>query len=403
MIVDRMRVFNMREWRRHPGRTVMSFVVVAISAMLLVAVFGIAGSITGSADRFVAGIGGNASLEVSGVTDTGLPEAVRLDVAKVPGVAAAVPMLRTSIGPASERVVVLGVDESINAMQSDLQRAVQEPDRPVGRRSPTASRSAPRRDMRWVTPLLSGNGEVTVAAVITGADAERINGGNFILGPLPLLQRLTDRVGMIDSVLVVAAPERRSRFGPRRCHRGGRRTGRRHRSDFPFREDRWSRLDHEHPDAVGGVVLPRRRRIPDLQRDEHGDTQRRPTISLLRAVGAKKWQIVRDLLAEAGLVGLVGGIARIGAGCSDRQTGNRRASRWPAAGPRIANRIHPARLRDSRRRRRMRCRERGGGGTGGPPGVQGGAGRSPGTGRRVRRRRRRAYWCGWWRVSSASE
>jgi len=95
MIVDRLRVFNMREWRRHPGRTVMSFVVVAISAMLLVAVFGIAGSITGSADRFVAGIGGNASLEVSGVTDTGLPEAVRLDVAKVPGVAAAVPMLRT--------------------------------------------------------------------------------------------------------------------------------------------------------------------------------------------------------------------------------------------------------------------------------------------------------------------
>ena len=58
MIVDRMRVFNMREWRRHPGRTVMSLVVVAISAMLLVAVFGIAGSITGSADRFVAGIGG---------------------------------------------------------------------------------------------------------------------------------------------------------------------------------------------------------------------------------------------------------------------------------------------------------------------------------------------------------
>ncbi len=158
MIVDRMRVFNMREWRRHPGRTVLSLVVVAISAMLLVAVFGIAGSITGSADRFVAGIGGNASLEVSGVTDTGLPEAVRLDVAKVPGVAAAVPMLRTSIGPASERVVLLGVDESINAMQSDLQRAVHDSDRPVSDGSGYASRSAPRRDMRWVTPLPSATG-----------------------------------------------------------------------------------------------------------------------------------------------------------------------------------------------------------------------------------------------------
>jgi len=37
-------------------------------------------------------------------------------------------------------------------------------------------------------------------------------------------------------------------------------------------------------------------------------SQRRPVISLLRAVGAKKWQIVRDLLAEAGLVGLASGI-----------------------------------------------------------------------------------------------
>ena len=158
MIVDRMRVFNMREWRRHPGRTVMSLVVVAISAMLLVAVFGIAGSITGSADRFVAGIGGNASLEVSGVTDTGLPEGVRLDVAKVPGVAAAVPMLRTSIGPASERVVLLGVDENISAMQSDLQRAVQDQIGPLVTRSAAASRSAPRRAMRWATrlPLVTG-------------------------------------------------------------------------------------------------------------------------------------------------------------------------------------------------------------------------------------------------------
>ena len=37
-------------------------------------------------------------------------------------------------------------------------------------------------------------------------------------------------------------------------------------------------------------------------------TQRRPVISMLRAIGAKKRQIVRDLLLEAGLVGLVGGI-----------------------------------------------------------------------------------------------
>ena len=37
-------------------------------------------------------------------------------------------------------------------------------------------------------------------------------------------------------------------------------------------------------------------------------TQRRPMISMLRAIGANKRKIVRDLLVEAGLVGLVGGL-----------------------------------------------------------------------------------------------
>ncbi len=54
------------------------------------------------------------------------PQSIQGDVAAVAGVTAAVPMLRTSIGPPSQRVVLLGVDESIKAMLSDLQRAVQE-------------------------------------------------------------------------------------------------------------------------------------------------------------------------------------------------------------------------------------------------------------------------------------
>src|SRR6476646_6043053 len=108
MIVDRMRVFNMRELRRHPARSAMSLAVVAISATLLVAVFGIAGSITGSADRLVAGIGGNAVLEVSGVTDTGFPQTMLPQVAQVSGVQAAVPMLRTSIGKPNQRTIVIG-------------------------------------------------------------------------------------------------------------------------------------------------------------------------------------------------------------------------------------------------------------------------------------------------------
>ena len=131
-------------------------------------------------------------------------------------------------------------------------------------------------------------------------------------------------------------------------------------------------------------------------------TQRRPVISMLRAIGAKQRQIVRDLLVEAGLVGLVGGAAGIGARRAGRQAGDRPAARGVAAGIRVANRIHPAPLRDSGRRDRVRRRQRCGGGAGGPPGVQGAAGRSPGARRRRPRPMPSRCGRGWWLVSSAS-
>ena len=143
----------------------MSLAVVAISATLLVAVFGIAGSITGSSSRLVAGIGGNASLEISGVTDTGFPEAVGTDVARVPGVVAAVPMLRTSIGRPSRAGRAARRERQC---QSDAERAAArgpKPDRPVGHQpGRVAVGSGTGHAVGDSIPL--GNGTVTVAAVI---------------------------------------------------------------------------------------------------------------------------------------------------------------------------------------------------------------------------------------------
>jgi putative ABC transport system permease protein len=307
MIVDRMRAFNLRELRAHPGRTSMCLVVVGISATLLVAVLGIAGSITGSSDRLVAGIGGNASLEVSGVTDTGFPEAVDAAVANVPGVAAAVPMLRTSIGPPSARVLLLGVDKNVRAMLSDLQRAVQDQIGPLvtqpGRVAVGAGTGYAQGDS-----LSVGNGKVTVAAVIGGPDAERINGADFIVGPLPLIQRLVDRVGMIDSVLVVAAPG----ADPARIREGitdavaGRAvvaepSFRSAQSGGPVAIMRTLMLSAASSAlVVAGFLI--------FNAMSMAITQRRPVISMLRAIGARQRQIVGDLLVEAALVGLVGGV-----------------------------------------------------------------------------------------------
>jgi putative ABC transport system permease protein len=280
---------------------------VAISATLLVAVLGIAGSITGSSSRLVAGIGGNASLEVSGVTDTGFPEALLPDIEKVPGVAAAVPMLRTSVGKPSDRVVLLGVNEKVRAMLSALQRAVQDKIGPLvkqpGRVAVGSGTGHKENDSFPV-----GNGTVTVAAVIGGADADRVNGGDFIVGPLPLIQRLTDRAGMIDSVLVITAPG--ADIAPVRNGLTDVVGGRAVVAEPTFR----------YAQSGGAVAIMRTLMLGTaltalvvagfliFNAMSMAITQRRPVIATLRAIGAKKRQIVRDLLLEAGLVGLVGGI-----------------------------------------------------------------------------------------------
>jgi putative ABC transport system permease protein len=307
MFIDRVRALNLRELRRHPARTAMSLTVVAISATLLVAVFGIAGSITGSSNRLVASIGGNASLEVSGATDTGFPQAMEVDVAKVPGVAAAVPMLRTPVGKSSERVLLLGVDEKVRAMLSDLQRAVENEIGPLVREpGKVAVGSGTGHAVGESFPL--GTGKVTVAAVITGADADRVNGGNFIVGPLPLVQRLTDRAGMIDSILIVAAP------GADLAEvRAGVTTavhGRAIVAEPAFRSAQSggavATLRILMLSAASAALVVAGFLIYNAM--SMAIAQRRPAISMLRAVGAKKRQIVGDLLMEAGLVGLVGGI-----------------------------------------------------------------------------------------------
>src|SRR5262249_61900907 len=84
-----------------------SIAVMAVSAMYLVAVFGIFGSITGSVNRLADGIAGIASLEVSGITDAGFPDTLTADVAAISGVATAAPLRATPVSTASAPALAL--------------------------------------------------------------------------------------------------------------------------------------------------------------------------------------------------------------------------------------------------------------------------------------------------------
>src|SRR5215472_11391310 len=114
---SRLRVFSLRELVVHRRRTTASIAVMAVSAMYLVAVFGIFGSITGSVNRLSDGIAGIASLEVSGITDAGFPDAVAADVA-------AAPMIRTTVSTSSGPVLLFGADDRLAALGGALKDAL---------------------------------------------------------------------------------------------------------------------------------------------------------------------------------------------------------------------------------------------------------------------------------------
>src|SRR6202030_1214642 len=127
---SRLRLFSVRELAEHRRRTIASIAVMVVSAVYLVAVFGIFGSITGSVNRLADGIAGIAALEVSGITDAGFPDTITADIAAVPGVENAAPLIRMSASTPSGPVLLLGADANTAALKGALKDAVGAPPEP---------------------------------------------------------------------------------------------------------------------------------------------------------------------------------------------------------------------------------------------------------------------------------
>ncbi|MFD4366662.1 ABC transporter permease [Rhodococcus sp. NPDC058521] len=302
-----MRVFTLRAFAVHPARTATSITVVAVSAVLLVAVFGISGSITGSADRLTRSVAGNADLEVSGITDSGFDQKLQARVAAVPGVQTAVPMLRMSSGPPSERVLLLGADARIAGLHSELQRTVQPH---LGRLLANPGGVAVGAGMGLsegdAAPV--GSGTAPVAVVLHGSDAMRVNGGRFVMAPLPLLQELTGRGEQLDSIMVDVAPD--ADASQVRAAVADTVEGRATVAEPSARS----------ANAAGSVSVLRSLTLSSASAAlvvaaflvynvmSMAISGRRPELSMLRAIGGSRRAMVGDLLAEAALVGAIGGI-----------------------------------------------------------------------------------------------
>ncbi|WP_069163215.1 ABC transporter permease [Nocardia altamirensis] len=303
---DRLRLFNIGDLLVHRARTMMSLVVMGVSAGLLVAVMSISGSVTGSVERLTQSLGGRAALEVTGITDAGFDQQLLQRVATTPGVDKAVPMLRAQLGTGDRRALLIGADTNIAALGSELAG-------PMAAQTgklltvPNGVLVGAAMGYREGEQFRLGSGTVTVAAVIDGTSSERLNGGHIIAAPIGLAQRVTERVGRLDSIQVV--PAQGTSVEDLRAELTSVVEGRAVVADPTLRTAqaggaiqlvRYSTLMASAAALIVSAFLIYNAMSMAI-------AQRRPMLSLLRAIGGKRGPMVRDLLAEAALLGLFGG------------------------------------------------------------------------------------------------
>jgi putative ABC transport system permease protein len=308
---DRLRLFSIGELLAHRGRTVMSTAVMAVSAALLVAVLSIAGSVTGSVHTLTSALGGRATLEVSGITDSGFDQGLLPRIRAVPGVLAAVPLLRAEIDVDGDRALLVGADTTITQLDS----AVATPLRAQASRlfavpdGVLVGAAVPRgRDGRVRVDSVSA----PVAGVLDHSTSRALNGGHVVVATLSVAQRLVGRVGMLDSIEIVPEPDT-SAAGLRAALTRVV-DGRAVVADPALRTAQAGGavaiVTYSTTMAAAAALIVSAFLIYNAM--SMAVVQRRPTLSLLRAIGGRRGPMVRDLLAEAALLGLLGGA--IGAG-----------------------------------------------------------------------------------------
>ncbi|APE34780.1 hypothetical protein BOX37_13430 [Nocardia mangyaensis] len=207
--INRFRVLTLREIAAGPGRSAAVVLVIAVSAALLVAVIATYGSLTNSARQLTDSIAGDARIVVSGYTDTGFDAAVVPRIAALPGVSVAAPIVQQQREIDGTPVTILGVDVSILGLGSDLGQLAETglgPNSPLLRLRDGVVAGA-GLGVAQGERLRIGEHTVTVAIVAEEADSARVNGGRFIVAPLPLAQQLTDHKNRIDTVAVATEPD----------------------------------------------------------------------------------------------------------------------------------------------------------------------------------------------------
>ncbi|MFV0495830.1 FtsX-like permease family protein [Mycobacterium sp.] len=318
--VVRFKFLNARYAFAHWKRSLSCVVAVMIAAALLVAIAGIYSSLTKSVATMSEDLYGKAAFEVTGAADSGLPEALVGELRGVAGVAAAEPIVKATVNSPRSGTTLLGVSPDLQVLDNRVgNELVQqaEQDKSHGSLADGAI-VGPGLGVAAGNQVEINSVPVNVVFVPNGTLAEKYNAGDYLIVGLPLAQKLVHQGGRVSSVFIVAKPDADLR---------------------QLNADLVRVVDHRAVVAEPQFRVAQSDNSVSLTRDtlllvgsmalvvamfivfntmNMAVVQRKPMIATLRALGAQRGQLARDLLAEVAVMGFLGGClgAPLGVGLS---------------------------------------------------------------------------------------
>ncbi len=315
----RVWVLNLRELRSHKLRVITSLMVITVSSMLIVSVLGTYGSLSSSVRQLSSTVAGAADLDVSAIGDSGLDESLVGAIRReVPAAETVAPLIQSTVSLDGEQVSVLGSDlsilglggaiRSVLASQSGTGSSVSQSDLTTG------VAVGPRLGYRVGQSLRVNGVTVQVTRIVDSAAAAPINSGRFIVAYLGLAQQITAMGGRLDSILVAGAPGVDTSALRTDIERVV--DGRAVVNDPDFRAAQVETASAVTRDSTLLVALISLVIAAFLVFNtmNMAVASRRKMLAMVRAIGGRRLPLVRDLIAEAVLFGVVGGVIGIGFG-----------------------------------------------------------------------------------------
>ena len=210
---------NLRHLRRRKLRTSLTISGIAAGVALVFAISIINATLLSSFRASVRDLAGSAELEVAATDQSGLPERTIEEVSSVPGVDAAVPILRSITevtgGPTSRRIQILGITPDLpslfpsDAFMSDLEMSGGFGSAGEGLllSRKIASELGVGEGETVVVTTPEGARALVLSGLVSGGPVSLLDGGNIGVMLLPAAQEVFGRSGRVDSIYVTGDPD----------------------------------------------------------------------------------------------------------------------------------------------------------------------------------------------------